>query len=40
MSTTAQDAVDVARKYLGTKYVYGGADPKKGFDCSGLVQYC
>ena len=40
MSTTAQDAVDVARKCLGIKYVYGGADPKKGFDCSGLVQYC
>ena len=39
MSTTAQDAVDVARKCLGIKYAYGSADPKKGFDCSGLVQY-
>ncbi len=32
------DIVNEAAKYLGTKYVYGGASPK-GFDCSGLVQY-
>jgi chitinase len=24
---------------LGTPYVYGGSNPKKGFDCSGLVKY-
>ncbi|MEO6702883.1 MAG: C40 family peptidase [Jatrophihabitantaceae bacterium] len=29
----------LAAKYLGSKYVWGGADPKIGFDCSGLVQY-
>lgn len=30
--------VKTARKYLGVKYVYGGADPK-GFDCSGYIMY-
>jgi murein DD-endopeptidase len=24
---------------LGTPYRYGGADPERGFDCSGLVSY-
>lgn len=31
-------ALEVARKMLGTPYRYGGNDPD-GFDCSGLVQY-
>jgi soluble lytic murein transglycosylase-like protein len=30
--------VDEARKFLGLPYVWGGTDPKKGVDCSGLVQ--
>lgn len=30
--------VDIARKYLGTRYVYGGASPS-GFDCSGFTMY-
>ena len=29
-----------ARKQLGATYRYGGMDPDKGFDCSGLVAYC
>jgi cell wall-associated NlpC family hydrolase len=31
-------ALDVARKLLGTPYSYGGTD-LNGFDCSGLVRY-
>jgi len=30
--------VDVARRYLGIRYVFGGTDPAVGLDCSGLVQ--
>lgn len=30
--------VEEARKYLGLPYVWGGTDPTKGLDCSGLVQ--
>lgn len=30
--------VGTARKYLGTRYVYGGSSPS-GFDCSGFTMY-
>jgi cell wall-associated NlpC family hydrolase len=30
--------VEIARRYLGVPYVFGGADPATGLDCSGLVQ--
>jgi cell wall-associated NlpC family hydrolase len=29
-----------AKAQIGVPYRYGGADPKKGFDCSGLVWWC
>lgn len=33
-----EDIVELARKYLGVQYVWGGSNPS-GFDCSGLMQY-
>jgi cell wall-associated NlpC family hydrolase len=37
-SQAASQAVDVARRYLGVPYVFGGTNPTVGLDCSGLVQ--
>ena len=37
--TTGQRAVMIAERYLGIPYVYAGADPITGFDCSGLTMY-
>jgi cell wall-associated NlpC family hydrolase len=38
-SATAQTAIAVASRFIGTPYHFGGASPATGFDCSGLAQY-
>ena len=38
-STLAQQIVDYAMTFLGWRYVFGGASPATGFDCSGFMNY-
>lgn len=38
VNASGSDILAEAQKYLGTRYVYGGASPS-GFDCSGFVYY-
>jgi len=35
---TGSGPVEVARRYMGVPYVFGGSNPATGLDCSGLVQ--
>lgn len=38
-SEIRQKIVAKAKEYLGMQYVWGGATPESGFDCSGLTSY-
>lgn len=38
-SSSGNNIVEFAKKYLGYSYVYGGTTPGGGFDCSGFVYY-
>lgn len=38
-SSKGGEMANYALQYVGYRYVYGGASPSVGFDCSGLVQY-
>jgi cell wall-associated NlpC family hydrolase len=38
-SAPGNEAARLALRMIGVPYRYGGADPEKGFDCSGLVYY-
>lgn len=38
-SAVGEQITQMAKSYVGYKYVYGGASPASGFDCSGLVYY-
>ena len=38
-ATVGDQAATLAERYLGVPYVWGGASPETGFDCSGLAMY-
>ena len=36
---TGQDVLEIAKRYIGYPYAWGGETPETSFDCSGLTQY-
>ena len=38
-SVDRSELISYAKKYLGTPYRTAGSNPRKGFDCSGFVNY-
>ena len=39
-SGQASEIANFVMSFVGYRYVYGGASPETGFDCSGLMYYC
>lgn len=39
LRVTGEDVIKEAQEYVGVPYKYGMINPKRGFDCSGLVYY-
>jgi cell wall-associated NlpC family hydrolase len=37
-NTLGEQAIEIAKKYIGVNYRWGGTDPKTGLDCSGYTQ--
>jgi len=38
-SIFGKEVVHSARQHLGLPYIWGGEDPNRGFDCSGLIKF-
>ncbi len=36
---SGEQVLTIAKQQIGIPYVFGGASPSDGFDCSGLVVY-
>lgn len=39
ISIDREELISFAKKYVGTPYYYASSNPKKGFDCSGFVNF-
>lgn len=39
MPGTVSDFIDTLKEQIGKPYIFGGASPEEGFDCSGLVYW-
>ena len=37
MKVAPSDMIDIAKRFIGLPYIWGGDDPMRGYDCSGFV---